>query len=384
MGAQMTIPVVRPRFEEMINLSKVLQAVFQIAIIAVALVSINVMQPPVHKSDISVLILLVLIILLFILFRNGYYRISGSGLIFVFSVVVTYNLIIAGGIHDNAMVIFPVLIILAGLIIGKLFIPYMTLIILVEVTGIYWLTTAGVIAPFDGRITVHFYSFITVFILLVITGIIIWITIQTIEKKFEQLVESERNLRNSYDQIVDGWGKALELFDKDTEGHSLRVTELTLDLARKNNIDSEELEHIRRGALLHDIGKMGISDETLNKKASLTDKERLLIERHPLHAYVLLKDIPFLEKAMDIPVYHHERWDGTGYPYHLSGTDIPLAARIFAIVDNWDALTSDRPYRKAWPEDKVILYIQNQSGQKFDPDLVNLFLSSIIRQNNCP
>jgi HD-GYP domain-containing protein (c-di-GMP phosphodiesterase class II) len=124
---------------------------------------------------------------------------------------------------------------------------------------------------------------------------------------------------------------------------------------------------------------MGISDETLNKKASLTDKERLLIERHPLHAYILLKEIPFLEKAMDIPVYHHERWDGTGYPYHLKGTDIPLAARIFAIADNWDALTSDRPYRKAWPKDKVILYIQNQSGQKFDPDLVPQFLNSISR-----
>lgn len=111
----------------------------------------------------------------------------------------------------------------------------------------------------------------------------------------------------------------------------------------------------------------------------MTDKERLLIERHPLHAYVLLKDIPFLEKAMDIPVYHHERWDGTGYPYHLSGTDIPLAARIFAIADNWDALTSVRPYRKAWPKDKVILYIQNQSSQKFDPELVKMFLKNIPR-----
>jgi len=377
MSAQTNKPEARTRFQEMINFSKVLQAVFQIAIIAVALVSINLMQPPIYKSDISVLVLFVLIILLFILYTKGYHWASGAGLIFVFSVVVTYNLIIAGGIHDNAMVIFPLLIILAGLIIGKTFIPYMTLIILAEVTGIYWLTAAGVIAPFDGTITVYFYSYITVFVLLVITGIIIWITVETIEKKYEQLVDSERNLRISYDQTVDGWGKALELFDKYTEGHSLKVTELTLDLARKNKIDSEELEHIRRGALLHDIGKMGISDEILNKKASLTDKERLLIERHPLHAYVLLKDIPFLTKAMDIPVFHHERWDGTGYPYHLSGEDIPLAARIFAIADNWDALTSDRPYRKAWPKDKVILYIKNQSGQKFDPALVTLFLNCI-------
>jgi HD-GYP domain-containing protein (c-di-GMP phosphodiesterase class II) len=106
-----------------------------------------------------------------------------------------------------------------------------------------------------------------------------------------------------------------------------------------------------------------------------------LVEKHPLHAHVLIKDIPFLDPAMDIPVYHHERWDGAGYPYHLAGEDIPLAARIFAIVDNWDALTSDRPYRKAWPEDKVINYIKNESGKKFDPKLVDLFLEHISDQD---
>ena len=372
-------PLKRSRFEEMINLSRVLQVVFQIAIISVALISINVMQNPVNLSTISVLILLVLLILFFILFRSGYYRIAGSGLIVAISVIITYNLIIAGGINDNAMVIFPILITIAGLVLGKRFIPYMTGIILAEVSGIYWLTANGYITPYDGAITVYFHNFATVFILLVITGIVIWITVRTLERNFQHLIASEYELRNSYNQTIDGWGRALELFDEDTEGHSLRVTELTLDLAKRLDIKGEDLEHIRRGALLHDIGKMGISDEILNKKSSLTNQERILIERHPLHTYVLLKDIPFLTKALDIPVYHHERWDGTGYPYHLAGTDIPLPARIFAIADNWDALTSDRPYRKAWPEDKVITYIENQRGKKFDPDLVALFLEYIPR-----
>jgi putative nucleotidyltransferase with HDIG domain len=372
----------QPRFEEMINLSKVLESVFQIGIVSVAIISINVMQNPLDLSAYSILLLLVMLILLYVAYHRGYIHFAGSGLIIAVSVIITYNFIIAGGIHDNAMVIFPVLITITGLIIGKRFISYMTVLILVEVSVIYWLTINNVINPFDGKIEVYFHQFLTVFVLLVITGVVIWITVETIERKFLQLISSEDQLLISYDETIVGWGKALELFDKDTEGHSRRVTEHTLALARKLGIEGEELESIRRGALLHDIGKLGISDEILNKKTSLTPEERSLVEKHPLHAHVLIKDISFLEHAMDIPVYHHECWDGTGYPYHLAGEDIPLAARIFAIVDNWDALTSDRPYRKAWPEDKVISYIKNESGKKFDPALVELFFDHLSEQES--
>jgi putative nucleotidyltransferase with HDIG domain len=210
-----------------------------------------------------------------------------------------------------------------------------------------------------------------------ISGIVIWITVNTLEKNFIRIIDSEMNLRKSYDQTLHGWGKALELFDRETEGHSIRVSELAMDLARLVGVEEEDLEHIRRGALLHDIGKMGIDEDLLNKPESLSSAERLEVEKHPLNAHKLLKDIPFLTQAMEIPVYHHEQWDGSGYPYQLSEAEIPLSARIFAIVDNWDALRSDRPYRKAWPKDKVISYLRSQSGQKFDPDLVEPFISLV-------
>jgi putative nucleotidyltransferase with HDIG domain len=252
----------------------------------------------------------------------------------------------------------------------------MTGIVLTEVSGIYWLTTSGAFTPFNGAITVQFQSFVTVFVLLVITGVIIWITVRVIERNFLRSIAAEEKLRESYDQTIDGWGKALELFDRETEGHSLRVMELTVKLAKKLGVPESDLVHIRRGALLHDIGKMGIAEDILNKRESLTESERVQLEQHPLMAYELLKEIPFLEKAMEIPLFHHERWDGSGYPYQISGKDIPLSARLFAIADNWDALTSDRPYRKAWPRDKVISYIRKQSGVKFDPDLVDLFIKS--------
>ena len=143
------------------------------------------------------------------------------------------------------------------------------------------------------------------------------------------------------------------------------------------DVAEADIEQIRRGARLHDIGKMGVSDQILNKPGPLTTQERYQVEKHPLLAYGLLKEIPFLEKALEIPVFHHERWDGSGYPYHMAGKDIPLAARIFAIADNWDALTSDRPYRKAWPIKAVIQYIQEEKGKKFDPDLVDTFLKIV-------
>jgi putative nucleotidyltransferase with HDIG domain len=296
-------------------------------------------------------------------------------LLIAVSGVVTYNLIIAGGLHDNAMVIFPVLITIGGLVLGKRFIPYLTGLFLLEISLIYYLTTIGRIVPFGGRIDVYIHNYLTVIFLLSISGVVIWITVETMEKNFIKIIESEYELRKSYDQTLTGWGKALELFDRETEGHSSRVSDLALDLARQVGVDEAELEHIRRGALLHDVGKMGVSEDILNKPEALSKDERREVEKHPLNAHRLLKDIPYLSQAMEIPVYHHERWDGSGYPFHLSKEEIPLSARIFALVDNWDALRSDRPYRKAWPEDQVIHYIRNQGGKKFDPALVEPFIT---------
>ncbi|WP_345320863.1 HD domain-containing phosphohydrolase [Candidatus Villigracilis proximus] len=159
-------------------------------------------------------------------------------------------------------------------------------------------------------------------------------------------------LAEAYDTTLEGWARALELRDKETEGHSRRVTEITLKIAYAMNISEEDLEHIRRGAILHDIGKMSIPDEILHKPGKLTNEEREIIKEHPDTAYKLLSPIPFLKKALEIPYSHHEKWDGTGYPQGLKGNDIPLAARIFAVADVWDALGSNRSYNQAWPREK--------------------------------
>jgi PAS domain S-box-containing protein len=192
---------------------------------------------------------------------------------------------------------------------------------------------------------------------------------------FDGLERANQELRVAYDQTIEGWARALDLRDDETEGHSRRVTELALLIAGALGVDDAELVHIRRGALLHDIGKLGVSDQILLKPGPLTAGERDAMSRHPEYAVDLLSSIPFLEPALDIPRCHHEKWDGTGYPEGLRGDEIPLAARIFAVADVWDALRSDRPYREAWPVDQVREYIRDQAGTHFDPTVVEAFLS---------
>jgi PAS domain S-box-containing protein len=188
---------------------------------------------------------------------------------------------------------------------------------------------------------------------------------------------AEDELREAYDTTLEGWVQALELRDKETEGHSRRVTETTLKIARRMGFGEQQLVQIRRGAILHDIGKIGIPDEILRKPGALTDDERKIINEHPQTAYNLLYRIPHIKDALDIPYCHHEKWDGSGYPRGLRGEEIPLSARIFAVVDVWDALTADRPYRKAWPNDRVVEHLRSESGKYFDPQIVSLFLSML-------
>jgi len=185
---------------------------------------------------------------------------------------------------------------------------------------------------------------------------------------------AQENLAEAYETTLEGWAKALELRDKETEGHSRRVTETTLVVARAMGFNEEELIHLRHGTILHDIGKMAIPDEILRKPGPLTDSERQIVMHHPKVAYDLLVRIPHLKKALEIPYLHHEKWDGTGYPSGLKQDEIPLSARIFAVVDVWDALSSDRPYREAWPKEKVSQYISAESGKHFDPQVVTVFL----------
>jgi len=189
----------------------------------------------------------------------------------------------------------------------------------------------------------------------------------------EGLQRSHAELGHAYDATIEGWSRALDLRDHETEGHTQRVTNVTLRLAQALGLGGAELTHVRRGALLHDIGKMGIPDHILLKPGPLTDDEWGVMRRHPLYAYELLSPVSYLRLALDIPHYHHERWDGTGYPYGLRGEQIPLQARLFTVVDVWDALRSDRPYRAGWPEDKVRAYLHSQAGTHFDPQIVEAF-----------
>ena len=191
-------------------------------------------------------------------------------------------------------------------------------------------------------------------------------------KKAQQAVIE---LAQAYDATLEGWSRVLDMRDHATDEHTQRVTRLTIALAEKMGIPKSEMMHVRRGALLHDIGKMAIPDSILQKPDRLSDTEMAIMRTHPEKAHEILSHIDYLSPAIDIPYCHHEKWDGTGYPRNLKGEEIPLSARLFAVVDVFDALTSDRPYRKAWEKEKALTYIQEQSGKHFFPDAVEAFVA---------
>jgi HD-GYP domain-containing protein (c-di-GMP phosphodiesterase class II) len=194
---------------------------------------------------------------------------------------------------------------------------------------------------------------------------------------FESLQRSNMDLSIAYDATIEGWSRTLDLRDRETEGHSQRVAENSVNLARVMGVSEVDLIQVRRGALLHDMGKMGIPDSILLKPGSLTEEEWQVMRKHPGIAYKMLSPIAFLRHALDIPYCHHEKWDGTGYPRGLVGEQIPLAARIFAVVDVWDALMSNRPYRQAWPEEKTCEYIRQATGTHFDLKVVDAFFGML-------
>jgi putative two-component system response regulator len=208
--------------------------------------------------------------------------------------------------------------------------------------------------------------------------------VQTVARlnRYRRIVEQRNELEaahqaliRSYDKTIEGWVHALDLRDKETEGHSLRVTEMTLKFAQLVGIDEKQFEDVRRGALLHDVGKLGIPDAILLKPGRLTEEEWKIMRMHPVYAHEWLSPIDFLRPALDIPYCHHEKWDGSGYPRGLRGEDIPIFARLFAIVDVWDALRSDRPYRPAMSEEEVLSFIKAQAGKHFDASFLEIFIS---------
>lgn len=191
------------------------------------------------------------------------------------------------------------------------------------------------------------------------------------------LETSHQGLLLAYDRTLEGWALALELRDRETEGHTRHAAEKTVELGRIFGMSEEELVNVRRGVLLHDIGKLAVPDRILLKPGPLDEEEWQVMRMHPTYAREMIEKVPYLRTAIDIPYCHHERWDGSGYPQGISGEAIPLPARIFAVIDVWDALTSNRPYRPAWPQAQAREYLRQQAGRAFDPKVVEVFLNTI-------
>lgn len=303
--------------------------------------------------------------------KMGYYSYVALFVSSFVLVVITFALIDGVGLKDAGMIAYPIFIVFTSFLFRKKASLVAILFSTISVVLVYYLDLMGYLNPPEFS---NESQLIVIIVLFVATGFFLW----EVMDSWERIMQ---NLSDTYDLTLSGWGKALEYRDRETKGHSLRVTEMTVKLARNLGFSGCELEHIHRGALLHDIGKMAIPDGVLLKNGSLTDAEWEIIKKHPEYARNMLEDIPYLKPALDIPYSHHERWDGSGYPEGLSKEEIPLSARMFAVVDVWDALVSDRPYRQAWPEKKVMAYIREQSGAMFDPKVVEAFFTLLKNEH---
>lgn len=307
----------------------------------------------------------------FILNHSQYSWYAGLILNISLFVVICLMLYNGGGLYDETVLAFPIFIIFTTFMFGKRGLWIGTLLSVTTVITIYFLQVYGhfesIYMASPTRVSIL--SF-----LLALTGLAIW----TVRDSWEINL---RSLRESYDLTLRGWARALEYRDGETAGHAQRVINLSVALARKLGLDKEEIRALQRGAYLHDIGKMAIPDQILHKPGPLDDDEWTIMRQHPVRSREFIAEIPFLQPSIPVAYSHHERWDGSGYPEGLRAKQIPLAARIFTVVDNWDALNSDRPYRKAWPREKVIEYLRQNAGSIFDPDVVDAFLGMLDKED---
>jgi hypothetical protein len=286
---------------------------------------------------------------------------------------ITFSIYEGDGLLDPGILGYTLFVLLGTLLLDKRYTPWLTLSAIVCLTAVGILQANGqlhlTIHPDDAR------NLLPIIIFLITGSLIVWVILDNTQQNYARIRESEAELRNAYDLTIQGLSKALDLRDVDTGDHSHRVVALTEKLARATGYPEEDLLFLRYGAFLHDIGKLGIPDAILKKPGPLTAEEMEIMRSHPARAQDILAAIPYLAPALDIPSYHHEQWDGEGYPNHLAGTHIPLAARIFAIVDVYDALTHDRPYRAAWTKQQALAYIAGRAGTQFDPAFVQVFLT---------
>jgi hypothetical protein len=315
-----------------------------------------------------------------ILNRLGRYYLSAVLLSLVVLVVITVNLYDGDGVHDPGILAYPIFLMIGTLFFGKKAAPYFAAGSIASLVLIVYLEVFELIHPKIGPTT--FGILVPMIVLLLAAAIVTWIIVENIEKNLQRATSSETALSANYDLTIEAWAKVMEYRDRETEGHSRRLVELTTRLARAMDLNEDQIIRLRRGSLLHDIGKLAIPDEILLKPGPLTKAERKIIDKHPVYGREMLAGVPYLQPSVEVAYSHHEHWDGTGYPEGLKGEQIPLLARLFAVVDTWDALRSDRVYRKAWPAKKVIAYLEQNAGTKYDPHIVKIFLGLIQNESN--
>jgi putative nucleotidyltransferase with HDIG domain len=307
--------------------------------------------------------------------ERGHYLLIGVLALVVLLVATFYNALTGNGLQDPAVLALPAIILIGSLLFGRRISPVLFFVSALAWIGIAVLQARGFV---HGAAGMNLGDLIAQLVLLAAGSYLISETLGNLEHHVKRAARAEAQLKESYELTLEGWVKALEYRDRETEGHCRRVTSLSMQLADRVGLSDEEITQIQHGALLHDIGKMAIPDSILFKPGPLDDAEWELMRKHPIYAKEMLESIPFLQSAIAIPYCHHERWDGLGYPQGLKGEEIPLSSRIFTIVDHWEALSSDRPYRKAIPKEQVFVYIKENEGRAFDPHLAEIFLKMVL------
>jgi putative nucleotidyltransferase with HDIG domain len=350
-----------------------LATIIKIALIASLALGLLNIQYRAWDSVIALFSLAIICLPLLWLNSRGRFALAAAILSVLILMAINVNLFEGDGIHDAGVLAYPIFIMIGILLFGKRATPYFSLAAMGSLVGIVALEIQGYLQPTVGPST--FGTLRPFLILLLGAAAVFWVVIGNMEKHLERIKEAELELRKNYDLTLAAWAKVLEYRDRETEGHSRRLVELSTRLARALGLGDEDVAHLQRGALMHDIGKLAIPDDILLKPGPLDEAERKLMQQHPIFAKQMLSRISFLQPCLDVAYSHHERWDGLGYPEGLQQEEIPLAARIFAIVDQWDALTSNRPYRKAWGRDAVIAYLSENAGKIYDPRIVDVFLT---------
>ncbi len=304
--------------------------------------------------------------------KKGHFSLSASLLSIAVLLVITANLYDGDGVRDPGILAYPLYIMIGTLLFGKRSAVWFTAGAIASLALIVVMEIYKYIHPTIGP--TRFSILIPMTILFSTAAIIVWVIMDNVEKTLERAKESDAELRKNYDLTLGAWAKVLEYRDRETEGHSRRLVELSTRLGHALDLGDEQINQLRRGALIHDLGKLAIPDEILLKPHELTELERQVIQKHPVYAKQMLSSIPFLQSSLDVPYCHHEQWDGHGYPQGLKGEEIPLLARIFSVVDTWDALRSERVYRPAWPVEDIYAYLKANAGTRYDPRIVEVFL----------